>query len=202
MRRCRSIRPTGLRVESRTGDPVNAWARSRRLVALLSALAVSVAGCGVAARMTEDARGVLAGVRTVEIDDRRHLDGVIHYDEVPPLGGAHAPIWVNCGRYVEEVPTELAVHTLVHGAVWITHPPGVQDEWIERLDRLAASQSHILISPLESATQVVATAWGAQLTLDGPGDPALDAFVEVYVQGSTTPDPGAPCSGGVGQPVT
>ncbi len=181
---------------------MSACARPHRLAASLSALAVATAGCGVATAMNQDAHGALAGVRTVEIDDRRHLDGVIHYDEDPPLGGAHAPIWVNCGRYVEEVPTELAVHTLVHGAVWITHPPGVHDGWIERLDRLAASQSHILISPLESATEVVATAWGAQLTLDGPDDPALDAFVEAYVQGPTTPDPGAPCSGGVGQPAT
>lgn len=144
---------------------------------------------------------LLADVRTVEIEDRSHVEGTVDYDEVPPLGGPHAPTWANCGVYTEQVvPSEFAVHSMEHGAVWITYPEG-GDVDVEALRDLAVGQSHVLVSPSPDVEDVTAAAWGAQLVLDGADDPALSAFIEAYVQGPQTPEPGAPCSGGVGEPA-
>lgn len=50
------------------------------------------------------------------------------------------------------------------------------------------------------AAPVMATAWGKQLQLDDPDDPALDAFIRAYEQGPQTPEPGAVCSRGIAEP--
>lgn len=144
---------------------------------------------------------LLEDVRTVEIEDRSHVEGTVDYAEVPPLGGPHAPTWANCGVYTEQVvPNEFAVHSMEHGAVWITYPEG-GDVDVDALRDLAVGQSHVLVSPSPDVEDVTATAWGAQVVLDGADDPALSAFIEAYVQGPQTPEPGAPCSGGVGAPA-
>ncbi|MPZ29305.1 MAG: DUF3105 domain-containing protein, partial [Micromonosporaceae bacterium] len=48
---------------------------------------------------------------------------------------------------------------------------------------------------------VVASAWGKQLPLDSADDPRLKEFVRTFAQGPQTPEPGAPCTGGAGEPV-
>lgn len=176
--------------------------RRRHAVAAIG-LGLAVVACRPS---SDDVRALgssdlLGGVRTVEVDDRSHVETDVDYPDQPPLGGPHAPIWVNCGRYTQEVPAELAVHALEHGVVWITHPTDLGASELRRLAELADNQSHVLVSPLRDADTTVATAWGAQLQLESVEDPALNAFVEAYVQGPQTPEPGAPCSGGVGQPV-
>jgi hypothetical protein len=47
---------------------------------------------------------------------------------------------------------------------------------------------------------VVASAWGKQLRVTTANDPALANFVRVYQAGPQTPEPGAPCTVGVGRP--
>ena len=178
---------------------------SKKLLAALVAglIGIAASGCGAAEGTGEGAASAaLEGVRTVEIEDRTHVEGEVDYPDEPPLGGPHNAVWVNCGRYDQPVPNELAVHALEHGAVWITHPTGLSDAELSPLDELAANQSHVLVSPLPGATATTATAWGAQLEVESADDPDLATFIETYLQGPQTPEPGAPCSGGVGQPVT
>lgn len=169
----------------------------------LCLLALSLAACA------DDQQGdatqgssALEAVRTVEIDDRSHVDKRVDYPDDPPLGGPHAATWINCGRYGQEVPNELAVHALEHGAVWITHPDDLSEGRVAALSDLAEGQTHVLVSPSRTVEEITVTAWGAQLEVDGADDPALSAFIEAYVQGPQTPEPGAPCTGGVGQPVS
>jgi Protein of unknown function (DUF3105) len=47
----------------------------------------------------------------------------------------------------------------------------------------------------------VATAWGKQLSLESAEDSNLERFVNAYTQGPQTPEPGATCTGGVGDPA-
>jgi hypothetical protein len=47
----------------------------------------------------------------------------------------------------------------------------------------------------------VATAWGKQLALESAEDSNLERFINAYTQGPQTPEPGAACTGGVGEPV-
>ena len=122
---------------------------------------------------------------------------------VPPVGGAHNQVWLNCAGVVFEqpVPDEHAVHSLEHGAVWIAYRPDLPQGQVDQLRDLAQSQSCILVSPYpDLEPPIVASAWGKQMTLESADDADLERFVRAYLQGPQTPEPGAACTGGVGEP--
>jgi len=48
---------------------------------------------------------------------------------------------------------------------------------------------------------IVATAWRVQLNLDDAADERLVQFVNKYQKGPFTPEPGANCVGGIGEPI-
>ena len=123
------------------------------------------------------------------------------YAQSPPVGGVHNPVWQNCGFYEEPIRNETAVHSLEHGAVWITYSPDLPQDAVERLRDLAQSNDYVLVSPYpELNSPMVASAWGKQLNLESAEDPDLEQFIGAYSQGPQTPEPGASCTGGVGRP--
>ncbi len=100
---------------------------------------------------------------------------------------------MTCGYYGEPVSTEMAVHSMEHGAVWITYEDGLPADQVAALQDLAEAP-YVLVSPYEGLdTAVVASAWGVQLRLDSALDPRLGEFVDWYAAGPQTPEPGAPC---------
>lgn len=124
-----------------------------------------------------------------------HTDGTVDYDQDPPAGGPHNPVWQNCGFYEEPVRNEHAVHSQEHGAIWITYRPDLAEADLTPLRRLADRQDYLLVSPYpELPAPVVASAWGARVELDGPDDPRLRQFVRRFIEQG--PEPGAPCTGG------
>jgi len=131
-----------------------------------------------------------------------HAQGPLTYEQTPPVGGVHNPAWQNCGIYDQPVPNENAVHSLEHGAVWITYQPDLPAEAIAQLRDLVSGWNYTLLSPYpDLPAPVVASAWGVQLKADSAADPRLTEFITRYHQGPQTPEPGAPCTGGVGTPV-
>jgi hypothetical protein len=141
------------------------------------------------------------GVEQIDVTTRSHVEGDVEYESVPGVGGDHADVWVNCGFYPEPQSEEQAVHSLEHGAVWIAYRPGLPEEQMSELQALAA-QPFTLVTPVEGLpADVVASAWGARLELDGVDDPSLLEFLEFFRQGPQTPEPGAPCTSGVGTPA-
>jgi hypothetical protein len=133
-----------------------------------------------------------------------HQSGTIEYAEVPPPGGIHAPVWVNCGAYAQPVPTELAVHSLEHGAVWVTYQSDLALADVAALRALARGQEYVLVTPWAAGglpSPVVAVAWGLRLAVDDATDPRLGEFVARYANGPQTPESGAPCRGGLGTPL-
>ena len=131
----------------------------------------------------------------------QHTEGVVNYAQTPPVGGEHNPVWQNCGFYDEPVTDENAVHSLEHGAVWITYSPDLPQDQVDQLRDLAHSQTYILVSPYpDLPSPVVASAWGKQLRLESADDPSLGRFVRAFRQGPQTPEPGAVCTNGIGQP--
>jgi len=133
---------------------------------------------------------------------RTHAEGPQTYAQSPPVGGTHSGTWQNCGVYDQPVRNESAVHSLEHGAVWITYRPDLPAADVEALRALVRGQSYMLLSPYQNLqAPLAATAWGAQLFLDNARDPKLGAFIDTYLQGAQTPEPGAPCSGGTGAPL-
>jgi hypothetical protein len=118
------------------------------------------------------------------------------------VGGDHDAAWLNCGVYTEPVPEENAVHSLEHGAVWITYEADLPADQVEALTDLVEGESYALLSPRDDMpAPVVASAWGLQLRVDDADDPRLAAFLVKYLQGEQTPEPGAACFGGVGTPA-
>lgn len=159
------------------------------------------------AAVEEAANAPISGVEEYDDLSSRHVQDPAPSpqptgDALPPVGGDHDPIWQNCGVYTQPVTTANAVHSLEHGAVWITYRPGIADDQLAALTDLAEGKTYLLLSPFEDLrSPVVLTAWGTQLELDDATDPRAAAFVEKYRQGEQTPEPGAPCEGGVGVPA-
>jgi hypothetical protein len=147
------------------------------------------------------ASAAIGEIQTYENLDPTHTTESVTYPQTPPVGGPHDPAWQNCGIYDEPVRNENAVHSLEHGEVWITYRPDLPAEDIARLQELVGERQFVLLSPYpDLPAPVVATAWGVQLPLDGVDEERLEEFITEYVQGAQSPEPGAPCVGGVGTP--
>jgi hypothetical protein len=139
---------------------------------------------------------------------RDHMTGLLpqSYPQAPPWGGPHANTWQNCGVYAEPVPVDMAVHSLEHGAVWITYRPELPASDVQALRALARNQPYVLVSPWSAdwpalPSPVVISAWGLQLKTDSASDSRLGDFVRRYANGPQTPEPGARCTGGAGTPL-
>ena len=148
------------------------------------------------------ASGPPGGVQNIDVGPAgQHTEGSVDYAQTPPAGGEHNSVWQNAGFYNEPVKSENAVHTIEHGAVWITYSPDLSKQQVDKLRDLANNRDCVLVSPYEGLdSPVVASAWGKQLKLDNADDPALKNFVGSYLRGPQTPEPGAACTGGVGTP--
>lgn len=130
-----------------------------------------------------------------------HQDGKLTYAQTPPVGGIHNPVWQNCGVYTTPIANENAVHSLEHGAIWITYRPDLPVAEVKQLQGLTRRSSYRLLSPYpELPSPIVASAWGYQLKLGQAADPRLPRFLQQYEQNPQGPEPGALCSGGIGQP--
>lgn len=132
----------------------------------------------------------------------QHTAGNVDYEQTPPAGGEHSDVWQNEGFYDAPVRDENAVHTLEHGAVWITYDPDLPPDQKDRIRGLVEGQTCVLASPHpDLPTPIVASAWGKQLALEGAGGEDLERFVRAYRQGPQTQEPGATCSGGTADTV-
>jgi hypothetical protein len=175
----------------------------RRAVAAAVAAAALVAVIVVIALSRGDSvdEPEIRGVRRIDDLERGHVTDTVDYPDVPPVGGNHSPVWQNCGFYATPVSSENAVHSLEHGAVWITFRPDLPAPQIDRLRELAG-QAHVLVSPFDGLpSPVVASAWGRQLRLPSVEDSRLSAFLAAYREGPQAPESGGPCTGGVGSPA-
>ena len=185
--------------------------RSSRLPLVLATVgAVLVLGAALAAPLVDRAlRGEeqaqraldLTLVETWDITDRAHTTDDVTYPQDPPAGGAHAPIWLDCGVYDEPVRDENAVHDLEHGTVWITHDPDLSADDVEDARRSSCPTTGSCRRATDLPSPVVVTVWGAQLQLDGADDERLGLFLEEYGDGHTAPEFGVSCQGGTPDPT-
>ncbi len=188
----------------------------KRLLVALTALALVAAACGGdddaestdepvpmeerdADDIAEDAPAEgddIEGLMLYPDQSAGHEGGDLDYPQNPPVGGDHSPLWQKCGAYTVEVPEERVVHSMEHGAVWLAYEPGLD---VSSLELTVTADEHLLMSPVQGlAAPIVLAAWGAQLEVDGPDDPRIDAFIARFVRQGPE---GAPCvGGGVGQP--
>jgi hypothetical protein len=131
---------------------------------------------------------------------RTHVTTPVRYPQTPPVGGDHNPVWVSCGFYGDPIMSEKGVHSMEHGAVWITYSSDLPATQVSSLRRLAEGTTYILVSRWAESlpSPVVASAWGKQLALPSADDTKLAEFVRAFRAGPQTPEPGAACTGGDG----
>ncbi|KAA0941788.1 DUF3105 domain-containing protein [Streptomyces apricus] len=131
---------------------------------------------------------------------QNHVTKSVSYPMNPPVGGDHHQAWMTCDGSVYEkaIPNENAVHSLEHGAVWITYNDDAADADVKTLADKVDKTPYTLMSPVkDQAGALMLSAWGKQLTVEKASDPRVQQFLTKYVQGPQTPEPGAACTNGV-----
>lgn len=140
----------------------------------------------------------IEGVLVKPYDPGQHTQDAVTYTETPPIGGAHDPEWADCTGtvYPTEIRKENAVHSLEHGAVWITYRPDLPQADIDALAAKVTGLEYTMMSPFPGQTKPVSLqTWGLQLQVDTASDPRVDKFIDgarlnpQYVQ-----EQGASCS--------
>jgi len=137
------------------------------------------------------------GTQTFTDLEQTHVDTPVDYPRTPPVGGPHSQAWQTCGVYDVEFPKERGVHSMEHGAVWITYTAGLPAADLAVLQALVDSGEEVLVSPFTGLpTPIVASAWGKQLQLESVNDPRLAQFVAMFDDGPQTPETNTPCAQG------
>ncbi|MGY1915639.1 DUF3105 domain-containing protein [Blastococcus sp. SYSU DS0973] len=140
----------------------------------------------------------IADAQTYEYEGGLHEDGPIEYEQSPPVGGPHANLWADCTGTVYDVDIrhENAVHSLEHGAVWITYNPDeVTDADIATLAELVDGVSYRMMSPYEGLDAPISLqSWGHQLKVDSADDERVKQFADLMTaKAGEFPEPGATC---------
>ncbi|MFE9247691.1 DUF3105 domain-containing protein [Streptomyces sp. NPDC007088] len=133
---------------------------------------------------------------------RNHVTKKVSYPMTPPVGGDHNQVWMNCDGdvYDKAIPDVNAVHSLEHGSVWVTYTKAAPEADVKALAARVDKTPYSLMSPYEGQKgALMLSAWGKQVTVDSAKDPRVAQFFSKYVQGPQTPEPGAACTGGLGQ---
>ena len=176
---------------------------SWRKIAIGTVIALFVIALGILLYLNLQEPEALSGLARAVGLERAHDEDVVYADEgLPPMGGVHSGIWQNCGIYDEPVDSKNAVHSLEHGAVWVTYQPDLPNDDVETLRDVVSGEPFVLLSPYEELkSPVVLTAWGIQLEVDSADDDRIATFIERYERGPQTPEPGAICHDGTGTPI-
>lgn len=153
------------------------------------------------ASYTAGGEGVeIEGVETFQ-NTATHVEGAVDYPQTPPAGGDHSAMWLNCGVYDQPVPDVNAVHSLEHGAVWVTYDPAAVGD-----DDLATIKSKIpstyaILSPYDGlGSPVVLSGWNTQLRVDSASDERIGSFFEEYWRNQNAPEPNGACTGALDAP--
>lgn len=152
------------------------------------------------AAQEQAAAAPVKGEKTFKDLSQNHVTTPVDYKTSPAVGGDHNPAWMNCsGDVYDKVIGETnAVHSLEHGAVWITYSDKATDKDIRTLKDTVKKTPYTLISPYsDQSSPVTLSAWGKQLNVDSASDRRVQTFLDKYVQGKQTPEPGATCTGGI-----
>jgi len=140
----------------------------------------------------------ISGVAVADEEDlgREHVAGPVDYPALPPNAGDHNGVPQTCAVYTDPIAPEHAVHSLEHGAVWVTYNDDASDEDVEALTAEVEGDPYRLMSPLpEQESPIQVTAWGRTLTVDSADDERVDQFFRAYTNGPQTPERGAACVG-------
>ncbi|MFT2817184.1 DUF3105 domain-containing protein [Leifsonia sp. A12D58] len=184
--------------------------KRNRKIGIISGVVGAVAVVGLIVTsvvLTPQSASYSAGGTGAEVDGVEtftntagHVETPVTYAQTPPAGGEHNPMWLNCGVYTESVPNENAVHSLEHGAIWVTYDPSISDAELATLKSKLPS-TYIVLSPFDDLpSPIVLSGWNVQLKVDSADDTRIEEFLEEHWKSNTVPEPGAACVGAYDAP--
>ena len=114
------------------------------------------------------------------------------------MGGPHDGTWANCNGivYATAVRSENMVHTLEHGAVWITYnPETITPDDLATLTALVQDQPFTTLTPYPGLdSNISLQAWAHQLKVDSATDERVKQFITALRQNRWVyPETGATC---------
>lgn len=170
------------------------------VVVLFAAAAVGYAIVQVNDKQAEAAANdptKITGVKNYEYPAAQHSTDNQTYKQTPPVGGVHNPEWADCTGtvYSVQIKNENAVHSLEHGAIWITYDPALDAASVAKLATLVDGQEFMLMSPFpDQGAKISLQSWGHQLKVSSPDDPRIKKFIAGFRHNETyTPEFGATC---------
>lgn len=127
-----------------------------------------------------------------------NADQRVAYNRFPPVGGPHDGIWANCTGivYNTAVRNENMVHTLEHGAVWISYNPDtISAGDLDILTSLVDGQPYTTLSPYPGLDSPISLqAWAHQLKVESASDERVKQFLTSLRQNRWVyPETGATC---------
>jgi hypothetical protein len=131
---------------------------------------------------------------------RSHVAGAVSYPsqaDTPPDGGNHNVEPQSCQVYTAAVASEHAVHSLEHGAVWVTYnPTTASTKDIATLKSLVDGNDHRLLSPYPGLKSPISLqAWGEQLFVKSASDSRVKRFLDLFTSAAWAPEAGGVCVG-------
>jgi hypothetical protein len=165
------------------------------LLFAVAAIGYAVVQANSGASSPED----IEGVTIAEYASESHVTTEQTYPESPPVGGLHDTEWADCDGavYDLQIRSENALHSLEHGAVWITYDPAeISDADIDVLTRYVVSQPYMMMSPYDGLSSPISLqSWNHQIFVDSVDDPRINEFIQLLRQSpESTPEPGASCT--------
>src|SRR6476661_10114172 len=129
----------------------------------------------------------IAGLKTYKYAaGQNHVTTPVTYKESPPVGGAHDPVWADCTGtvYSVDIRHENAVHSMEHGAVWITYNPDkVSKADVATLGKLVDGVTHRLMSPYKGLDAPISLqSWNHQLKVSKVSDKRIKQFADFFTQ--------------------
>ena len=199
-------------VKNRRVERMNRYHKNRREMLIIKSVSVilgllilgGLAFAGFNYFRDKDLNREPDGVSVFTYASGHHIEGDIDYSaqedykgEIPPAGGAHNSTPQQCEVYTKPIRTENAIHSLEHGAVWITYQPALATDQVQALDDMAAGDPYILMSPYDGLpAPIVLTAWNHQLQLQSFDKDTVERFIRSYKnKRGITPELGASCAG-------
>lgn len=177
---------------------------------IITILTVGIVGFVIANNSSSPSKGnvpdKISGVQTYSKLNNKHVAERVNYPQKPSVGGNHNQIWIDCTAktYDQELPEEMATHSLEHGAVWVTYKPDLLAVDIAKIQEKVKKSGNTFSSPYPGLSSAInLSSWGNQLKLDNVKDPRIDQFMVKYRKGPMTPEPGATCvapEGAAGMP--
>lgn len=139
-------------------------------------------------------------VQTSSKLERGHVQTPVSYAKGPPVGGKHNPVWEDCAVYTAPIADEHAVHSMEHGAAWITYRPDLAKDQVAALAAKVTGVEYRMLSPYPGLKSPVSVqAWGRQIFVNSASDPKIDKFLSAYTAGPQAPEPGSACTGGTNE---